>query len=166
MVRTYQNNLYTATLRITGSKPLAEDILQNIFLKLWLNREKLPGITNFQAYLYTMAQHAIFDALRNIARQKENTLPAETAETGDTLPADNDTETNLQNKEFDAILHRAIESLPPKQKQTYILIKREGLKRHETAELLNVSAETVKFNLEQAVRKIQAFCKAHLSSFF
>jgi RNA polymerase sigma-70 factor (ECF subfamily) len=163
LVEAYKNNLYTSAWRVTGSKAMAEDILQNVFLKVWLHRERLPALDNFSGYLYTMTQNAIFDALRKVARRRERSL---SPETDDALLSHSETEQRIEQREYDVLLHRAIESLPPKQKQTYILIKQEGLKRSETADLLNVSSETVKFNLEEATRKIKAFCQVYLNFFF
>jgi RNA polymerase sigma-70 factor (family 1) len=163
LVEFYKNNLYTSAWRITGSKAMAEDVLQNVFLKVWMHRERLPALDNFSGYLFTMTQNAIFDALRTVARRRERSL---SPETDDALFSHCDTEQTIEQREYDVVLHRAIESLPSKQKQTYILIKQEGLKRSETANLLNVSPETVKFNLEEATRKIKAFCRVYLNFFF
>lgn len=160
LVEPHKNNIFTSAWKITGSKAIAEDILQEVFLSLWLKREKLPELENFPGYLFTMAQNAIFDALRNISKRREKGM---SLHPDDPAFSHTDTENTLRQREYAVILHRAIESLPPKQKQTYILIKQDGLKRGETATLLQVSAETVKFNLEEAMRKVRAFCQAHIS---
>lgn len=159
LVDQHKNNIFTSALRITGSKVIAEDILQDVFLNLWLKRQKLPELKNFRGYLYTIAQNAIFDALRNKAKLKKKNI---TLDPEDPSLSHMDTENALQQKEYEGILHLAIDRLPPKQKQTYILMKQQGLKRNETAALLQVSAETVKFNLEEAVRKIRNFCLSHI----
>lgn len=69
---------------------------------------------------------------------------------------------HMQEKEFKNILDQAIVRLPEKQQATYRLIKEQNLKRDQAAAELNVSPETVKWNLDQAMRSIRAYCLAHL----
>jgi RNA polymerase sigma-70 factor (ECF subfamily) len=69
-------------------------------------------------------------------------------------------EEDTKNREYEQLLQEAVERLPAKQKRTYVLIKKEGLKREQAALILHVSAETVKSNLEQAIRNIKAYCLA------
>lgn len=128
-------------------------------MKLWLRRYTLPGLDNFRGYLYTLAQNAIFDALRKTAKQKRNTT---IIDPDDPALITTEGENTLLEREYAALLHRAVDSLPPKQKQTYILVKQEGLKRGEVADRLRVSSETVKFNLDEAVRKVRVYCLPHV----
>ncbi|HSC38527.1 MAG TPA: sigma factor-like helix-turn-helix DNA-binding protein, partial [Chitinophagaceae bacterium] len=72
------------------------------------------------------------------------------------------TDHSLLEKQYESILRAAVGHLPEKQRQTYRLIKQQGLKREEAARELAVSPETVKYNLEQAMRSIRAYCLAQL----
>jgi RNA polymerase sigma-70 factor (ECF subfamily) len=68
----------------------------------------------------------------------------------------------IDEKEHARVLHQAIRRLPGKQRLTYHLMKEKGLRREEVAEILHVSPETVKTNLEIATKRVRAFCLAHL----
>ncbi len=155
----YRSNIYTTALRIIGDEWSAEEILQDTFLKVWLNREKLPDLDNFGGWLYTIAKNLTYNSIKQTQNEKKKLLDV----VKDSISicyreADHLTEEN----EFNKILEQAIERLPVKQKLTYKLIKQQDMKRDEAAIALNVSAETVKWNLDQAMRSIRAFCMAHL----
>jgi RNA polymerase sigma-70 factor (family 1) len=155
----YRPKIYTTALRITKDEWVAEEILQDTFVKIWIGRETLGKIENFEAWLYTIARNITYNALKRMQRDKGNL---------DRLTQDSVTlfypeaDYHLQSKEFQQILENAIERLPPKQKITYQLIKEQNLKRDQAATQLNVSPETVKWNLDQAMRSIRAYCVSQM----
>jgi RNA polymerase sigma-70 factor (family 1) len=155
----YRPNIYTTAYRILDDEWLAEEILQDTFLKVWLKRAELPAIVNLPGWLYTIARNYTYNALKNIQTERkallalaEEALNSQSPETG----------RFEQEDKLQALLAQAVERLPEKQKQTYILIKQQDMKRDEVARELNVSPETVKWNLEQAMKSIRKFCAAHL----
>jgi RNA polymerase sigma-70 factor (ECF subfamily) len=148
----YKDSIYYAATKLTQSSSLAEEIIQNVFLKLWIRREKLSEIENLRAYLHTMAENLIYDAVKKQQREKI-VGKFESEEMVDLTPF-----ALLEQKDYDNILKSAVDRLPPKQKETYLLIKEQSLKRAEAAAILNVSPETVKWNLDQAMRSIRAHC--------
>ncbi|MDR6570610.1 MULTISPECIES: RNA polymerase sigma factor [Chitinophaga] len=152
----YRKQLYTTIYHLTGSRELAEDVLQEVFMKVWLHRERLPVITHFGGWIYRVTEHAGFKVIRELRRTVSD--PQSQAETDKKDPLDLYIE-----KELDTLLDEAVARLPDKQQQTYKLIKQEGLKRNEVADQLLVSPETVKWNLDQAMRSIRRFCLAKLS---
>lgn len=155
----YRSKIYTTALRITKDEWVAEEILQDTFLKIWIAREQLKDIDNFEGWLYTVARNITYNVLKRTAREKGNF---------DRLVQDSITlfypeaDYHIQAKEFQKILDQAISRLPAKQKATYQLIKEQYLKREEAAAKLNVSPETVKWNLDQAMRSIRAYCMIRL----
>jgi RNA polymerase sigma-70 factor (ECF subfamily) len=159
LVSHYHKTVYTVAWKLTRSAPLSEDIVQDVFLKLWLKRAMLPGIENFPAYLYTISANTIYSYLRQKKReswQLSGIDPEDTPWTG-TDPA-----SAMQDKEYGILLEKAIRRLPARQQQTYTLIKKQGMKREQAAAVLNISPETVKSNLDQAIKSIRAYCMAHL----
>lgn len=155
----YRPNIYTTALRITADEWVAEEIVQDAFLKVWLSREKLHEIDNFGAWLYTVAKNLTYNSLKQAQNEKRKLLNAVEKSINVYYKQ---TDHLTQEKEFEHILNQAIERLPQKQRITYQLIKQQEMKREEAARTLNVSAETVKWNLDQAMRNIRAFCMAHL----
>lgn len=152
----YRDPIYSTALHVSGSASLAEEIVQDVFLDLWLQRKNAASITYLSAYLNRMAGNKIYDALKQQQRQRalQQTIdPEDDHYTPAAL---------LENKDYDAILTRAIARLPEKQRLTYNLIKQQGLSRKEAATALNVSPETVKYNLDQSLRSIRAYCLSQI----
>jgi RNA polymerase sigma-70 factor (ECF subfamily) len=155
----YRDPIYSTALHVSGSAALAEEIVQDVFLDLWLKRKNATTITHLAAYLNRMAGNKIYDALKQKQRRRdlEHTIdPGADYHTPALL---------LENKDYDAILTRAIARLPEKQRLAYNLVKQQGLSRKAAAMELGVSPETVKSNLEQSLRSIRAYClsKVHVS---
>ena len=156
----YRNKIYSIAYELTESTVIAEEIVQDTFLKVWLRRETLGDVTNFKAYLFTMTRNYVFSALKRIARRQELEMEA----VQDNLFYYSDTENKLLEKQYEVLLKRAVDSLPAKQKQVYILVKEKGDTRNEVAAELQLSAETVKTHLAQAMRTIRAYCLAHVDT--
>lgn len=151
----YHPSVYSTALRLTGDAMVAEEIVQDTFLKVWLKKEELPALRNFKGWLYTIARNFTYNVLREVKTERERMLHfVREALFDDEPPADR----VLQEKEFAALLEEAVRQLPEKQRETYRLIKEQQLKRAEVAQALRVSPETVKWNLEQAVKKVRAYC--------
>lgn len=155
----YRPNIYTTTLHVIGDEWIAEEILQDTFLKVWLKRETLPAIDNFSGWIYTIARNFTYSAIKTIQSERKALLHL--AEES-LLKGNLQTGRFEQEDKFQTILAQAVERLPEKQKATYILIKQQEMKRDEVAKELNVSPETVKWNMEQAMKSVRKFCVSHL----
>ncbi|WP_177318641.1 RNA polymerase sigma factor [Chitinophaga sancti] len=159
LVAHYHKSVYSVAYRLTRSVPLSEEIVQDVFLKIWLKREMLEEIVNFPAFLHTVSTNMIYSTLR---QQQRDVLSISDTDLEERTPAVNTTEEVVQDREYENLLEKAIRRLPERQQQTYILIKKEGMKRDAAAAAMNISPETVKSNLEQAMKNIRAFCMANL----
>ncbi|MEO8766548.1 MAG: sigma-70 family RNA polymerase sigma factor [Ginsengibacter sp.] len=154
----YKDKIFGIAYKLTKSHVIAEEIVQDVFLKIWLKRTELKSIQNFGAYLFIVTRNESYKVLHEIARNyKLNTITEE-----DLLLAPHDL---VVEKEYDSLLQNAIKRLPAQQKQVYYLVKDEGLKREEVARQLHIGPETVKFHLAQAMKTIRAFCLLHLEVF-
>lgn len=152
----YRPRVYTLAIRLTGSGATSEEIVQDVFLKLWIKRSTLTSINNFPGYIATVSQNTIYTALRNLSRYRQRTASYQSDTANDLF--ESDTEERLAQKEIDDIIDQAISRLSPQQKQVYHLIKKNGLTREQAALEMQVSAETIKSHLAQAVRHIRAYC--------
>lgn len=155
----YQKKIYSTALKLTADSSLSEEIVQDTFLKVWIKREQLPEILNFESWVYVIARNLIFTAIKDLQKEKKNLLDLAREKI---LEEYRHTDFLAQEKDFDAILFRAIERLPIKQKNTYVLIKQQLKKRDEVAAELGVTSETVKSNLDMAMKNIRAYCLTHL----
>ena len=156
---TYRPNIYTTVLRITNNEWLAEDIVQDTFVKVWINRHILTTIDNFETWLYVLSKNITLDLIKKQKNYK--TFAQEEAKTA-LISVYPEADYLTQDKDFQHLLDTAIERLPNKQKETYRLIREEYLKREEVAAILKVSPETVKSNLDQAMKSIRAYCLANM----
>ncbi|UYQ91141.1 RNA polymerase sigma-70 factor [Chitinophaga horti] len=150
---TYSHHIYNVAFLMTKSTTLAEDMVQEVFLKIWLQRAQLAQVENLKAYLYVCARRHILNELRKKSASREFTgaLHAYFSETAD------NPEQALLRKESRGVLHEAIDRLPDRQRLIYRLSKENGLKQEEIAHQLNISQHTVRNHLAQALVNIRHF---------
>src|SRR5665213_736625 len=136
---------------LTKSAPMAEDMVQDIFLKIWMKKEQLPAIENFRNYLFIVARNHIFNELK-----KRSTDILFTDQLLDYFHDNKTTpEKKLLQKEASHLIQQAIDRLPQQQKMVYRLSREEGLSRNEIAERLELSPNTVRNHLSKALEMIR-----------
>ncbi|GAA4444403.1 RNA polymerase sigma-70 factor [Ravibacter arvi] len=154
----YKDKVYTVALRLTEASVLAEEVVQEVFIKLWVNREALAEVRSFDDYLFIVTRNYVFAAMKKIAhRQRTEVSWRDIAPTSENL-----TENTLLNQEYEVVLQNAIAQLSPQQRQVYLLSRDQNLKRDEIAQMLNVSPETVKTHQARALQSIRSYCAAQL----
>ncbi|WP_342332581.1 RNA polymerase sigma factor [Pedobacter sp. FW305-3-2-15-E-R2A2] len=154
----YRPNIYTTVIRITKDEWITEEILQDTFVKIWINRDTLVYIENIENWLHKIARNVTYTALKRSFKEKQNFNRM----AQDSISLFYPEAYNDKEEQFQGILEMAIKRLPPKQQETFRLIKQQNFKREQAAAELNVSAETVKWNLDQAMRSVRAYCLANL----
>ncbi len=149
----YNSRLFTVVLNITKSEPEAEEIIQNVFLKLWLNRSTLTEIEKPSAWLYRVASNLALSFLRAKAVQMrhEKNLFLHQPSAQDEIPLE------LEAKELKAFVSQAVENLPPGRREIYKLSRQQGLNRVEIARQLGITESTVKNQLGSALKFIQQY---------
>jgi len=148
----HRAHVYGIALRLLQSASLAEDVLQEVFLKIWVGREKLPKINCFSAYLNTITRNHIYNTLRKQAYDElllERLFPLQMASLRDTALDD------ISYRELREALQKVVSSLTPQQKRVFELSRMEGLKHEDIARQLNVSRETVKKHVSEALRMVR-----------
>lgn len=151
----YHPLAYRTALKLTNDVWQAEDVVQEVFLKVWLKRSTLPEIENFRAWLVTITTHVIYDMLRKQHAEKGH-LASWVKELEPLQQLSQ--QTMGEGNAFEELVSQAVERLSPKQRQAFSLIKKEGYSRDEAAKLMQVSPETVKSHLDLAMRSIRAYC--------
>ena len=157
----FSPKVYGFALRLTHSETQAEEIVQDVFTKLWINRNSLSGVDNFPAYLYTITRNLTFNILKRISIEQK----ARAEFTKDFCEANCETEEAIVYRDYQNLLSNAIERLSPQQKSVYSLCQLEGLKYEEAAEKLHISRLTVKTHMQQAIRSIRSHFR-HIVYFF
>jgi len=145
----YKDKLYSFLLRLTESPEMAEDVIQDIFLKLWKSRAGLTGIDNFGSYIFRMAQNQCLTHFKRVARE---TLILAELQREATVP---DTENTEALRAMQQKLEAVVAQLPPQQRLIYTLSREQGLKHEEIARRLAISPSTVKNHMIQALSSIR-----------
>lgn len=149
MFKHYHKYVYTAGRKLTHSSEMAEEVVQDIFLKIWLNREKLGDLQNFAAYLNRLVRNYSLNLLRQMAQHAKSVEILQRSE------VDESTLEVLNHRETLKILDEALQALSPQQRKAYELCHLDGMRYSEAASAMNVSAETVHTHMKQALRKIR-----------
>lgn len=154
LFKLYQSKVYTVALAVARSPDAAEELVQEVFLNIWVNREKLAGISNFEAYLFIITRNAALHTIKKIAREREMLLNVkkESVYTG----SGNETEQRIYNREYQVILNKALARLSPQQQSVFQLIQEQGLSRKEVALRLHISPESVKTHFSRAMKNIRS----------
>ncbi|CAG5069054.1 hypothetical protein DYBT9623_01788 [Dyadobacter sp. CECT 9623] len=151
----YHNRLGSHLFRITRSHELAQEVVQDIFLKIWINREELFSVRNFKGYLYVISKNHALNCLKRNAL--ENELTSELDDNQDFA-----TEDNYEESTQYLLLDEAIDRLPPQQRQVYLMSRHERLKYTEIAARLSLSRETVKRYLQISSESITSYVRKKL----
>ena len=153
--------LISYVFTILGDKSLAEDVVQDVFVKIWNNRKTLPAISNFSYYLYTAAKHTSFN---HLVKNKTTTEYLSYANNKISLHQD-DPELAAIHKENIKLIESAINSLPERCRLVFRLIKEEGLKYKEVSQLLELSQKTVEAHMRMAHSRILQAITTHLPEY-
>ena len=143
--------VYEYALLLTQCSAHAEDIVQDVFICIWTERDKIPFIGNLKAYLYTITRNKVIDHMRR--SQKEQCILKELS-----WAKENEnifTEDLLQQKEYKKIIDLAIAKLPPRQKLVFSLGKLYKWKRQEIAATMGISPATVRVHMNEAIKSIK-----------
>ena len=154
----YRNKIYSLGMLLTRSETLSEEIVQDVFLKVWEKREQLAEINYFNAWLRTVAKNTCSNYLRSLAMEKIALSRFASGSDTETASVEND----VIAKEYGQIIDEAIRQLPPQQKKVYMLSRHSGKKQDEIARELNISIYTVKEYMKLAQRSIRQYLESKL----
>jgi RNA polymerase sigma-70 factor (ECF subfamily) len=158
----FQPKLLTFVFRYTKSKEDSEEIVQEIFIQIWENRSTLNEKLSFKSYLFTIAKNKIIDHFR---KKKIETLSRNYISNFTELIHDS-TYKEILNKDYDEVIANAIEMLPDKRKVIFILSKKFGMSRNEIASFYNISENTVKNQLQEAINFLREILRKEVFFLF
>lgn len=145
------DELFHFALSFIRNKEVAEEIVSDVYVKIWNNRSELHQIQNLKSYLFISVKNGCLSHLRK--KRNEKIVLLDEYSDFQFLPVSGP-ENDLIDREVIKEIHKAIENLPPKCRMAFTLAKINGLKHKEIAEVMNVSEKTVNNHLVSAVKKI------------
>ena len=154
--------LFNFALLYVHKKEIAEEVVNDVMMKVWNKKEALPGIQNLETYLFVAVRNqslnyqSKYSAL-HVALEPENGR-------GEIINL-NDPEKELEWKEIHFRLNQAIDQLPAQCRTVFKLIKEEGFKYKQVAEILNISPRTVETQLFRAIKKLDKVIELYLENF-
>jgi len=156
----YRNKLLFIASQYISNTEDAEDIIQNVFIKVWKKRDVK---TNLNAYLYKITKNACLDYLRAKKRKLsiDDNLTQLKAAINYTALSD-DASTPIIEEELRPLILDSIDLLPKRCKDVFIKSRVEGLKHKEISNILNISTNTIENHLTKAVKHMRFYLKNHL----
>ena len=154
----YHPRLFRYVVTIVKSTQVAEELVMDVFLKLWLARDMLTQIDNLDGFLFKIARNKSIDFFQSAARDRKFAGLAWEQISNPAASADS----SLLTKEFEDKLRKAIDLLPTQRKKIFNLSREEGLTHLQIAEALGISKTTVANTIVEAKRFIQAYLGKNL----
>lgn len=142
--------------KMVRSVEVAEEIIQDVFVSLWRNRQNLAGIDNYTSYIFTIATNRTFNHLKQKARESRVRQELLVSREGFT----NNTKETIDFNESRERINDLVSQLSPQKKLIFQLTRDEGLSHEEIARHLDISKNTVKNHLVETLR----FLRTHLES--
>lgn len=159
IVEQWQDMVYNTILGIVQNETEAEDLAQDVFIKVFEKIGTFKGDSKFSTWLYRIATTTALDHLRSRKRKKRSgflqSLTGSGGEEKEQIPDFHHPGVSLDNKERAAVLFKAIDELPDHQKVAYTLHKLEGLSYRDVSEVLNTSVSAVESLMSRANQNLR-----------
>ena len=154
----YSSRLFGNIYKMVKSQSTAQEILQEVFIKVWNNRTDIDSERSFRSYLFRIAKNKVYDFFRNASRDKKMqscklVIAAEHHETIEEL---------LLRKENNAVIHKAINSLSPQRQQVFRLCKLDEKSYAEVSCELGISVSTISDHIVKATKTLRKYLLEHM----
>lgn len=150
--KTYAAQTFSLAFKYLLNKELAEDAVQNLFLKLWLKKEEIDETKPINRYLLTMLKNDLLNTLRD---SKKNIYLLEDCLSMVLELEDNSQNENLKQEQMN-IIQQALEQLSPQRRKVFEMKVSGKYSNQEIADKLNLSINTIKFQYSQSLKQIRA----------
>ena len=144
--------LYQFALSLVKTRESAEEIVEDVFVRIWQQRDKITAIQNLQVYLYTATKNS---SLNYLSRQAKASITEPFDHIHVELGEPSQTpEQILITAEIQRKIQKAVEALPPRCKMIFKLVREDGLRYREISEILNISVNTIDVQMAIAIKRI------------
>jgi RNA polymerase sigma-70 factor (family 1) len=157
LFNTYCNDVYAYSLSMLKNQVLAEEIVQDVFLNIWLHRDRLNPDLSFKSYVFTITRNLTFNLISKVANSHK--LKEEVFYTSQ--KSYSPIEDIIAEADYDVIKNKAIEQLPPKRRVIFEMSRNEEMSYEEISKELNISVSTVKGQMSKALAEIRNFLETH-----
>lgn len=161
LYKKYFTKCYSFALYFTHSEELSKEVVAEVFLGFWKNRESLVNVKSLNSYLYVSIRNQALAMQRKkngISREPIELFSVHVAAEGDT-PED-----VILHEELESLVEKAFAQLPERCRMIYYLVREEGKSYRETAEMLGISERTVNSQMTIAKRKLTDLLRDYFSS--
>ena len=169
LVERFQHRLVAVMHHLVGSADEAEDLAQEVFLRVYRIRKKYTPKAKFSTWLFTIANNLALNSLRN--RQRRPVLPLEVRDSGPLGPRPTETLAparadppahNLQQQELTTIIRRALDDLNERQRMAIVLNKFEDMNYADIADVMGLTTKAVKSLLSRARSKLREALQGYI----
>ncbi len=150
----YIKKIYHFIYGYVKEKNEAEDIVQNVFIKIWEKRNVIDKEKSFEGFVFTIAYRAIIDRFRqNASKPYFNKGDMLDPQVSSSVFSDD----LLHQHEIESLYNKSLQALPPKRKEIFVLSRHDGLTNKQIAEKLGISVKTVENQMTAALSSLKAF---------
>jgi RNA polymerase sigma-70 factor (ECF subfamily) len=149
----YRDRVYFYVLKMTKSEELAKEIVQDVFVKVWINREKVDPAYNFSSFVFKVARNHSINVLKRLTYEKM----AKERIAKSSVSHITNTEDKVVFNEYMDIMDKAVGELPPRRKSIFEMSRNKGISHDEIAGIMGISKNTVKSQLVKATKSIKNY---------
>jgi RNA polymerase sigma-70 factor (family 1) len=154
----YAGKVFRYVMRFVPAEPVAEELMQDVFMKVWNYRENLDASQSFNNFLFRITKNHILNHLRDMQRDvalnKEYRLSLSSFH--------NAVEESLIPDEYIALANKAIALLPDKRRSIFIMSRLEGMSYEQIAQALDISKDTVRLQMIKSIKSIREYLRLHV----
>jgi RNA polymerase sigma-70 factor (ECF subfamily) len=155
LVRAHYNELCVFAARMTGQRSTAEELVQEVFLRIWRRREQLALTGSIVSYLYASARNG---ALNELGRERRRQRWYDRVKHGIDAPLGGsapEADEGTRASELELAIERAIASLPPRCREAYLLRRQHGMSHAEIGRVMQTTPKTVEVQIGKALRVLR-----------
>ena len=155
--RHYYSPMVRFCIRSVADSDIASEIVQDLFVKLWSNREKISFNTSFESYMLTSVRNSAITYINKERAHNEAHLRVFSEESDNTDPSE-----TLQSNNLEESYRQILKDMPDKRREVFLASRYDGLKYAEIAEKLGISQKTVEAQMTAAIKQLKDGLKPYL----